>query len=476
MLARLGELTDITVVDTVEGDRATDAARVDAVGLLERIQAAAAATQAAMSVRFGRSQVTTQQRQVLRDPEAVGRGIADQLALACHVSPSEGSRRLGIARVLHTDLPATAALLRAGRISFYVAGLVVSETRHLDPARRRAVDAQLAAGLPGCAPRQAAALARKLAYAADPAGFVARGRTARTDRRVSVRPAPDTMSLLTGYLPVEQGVACWAALRAHTDTLKNAGDARTRDQIMADTLIERLTGQARAADVQAEVAIVLPVEALIDPTSPAPGTFGLGSTGLGSTGLGGLGTPGLGGLGTPGQGTSGPGCGALPATESGSTSGDVPDAVSGSVLVAEVLGYGPLPAPLAREILAESSGRRWWRRLFTAPHGGIVGGDPTRRCFDRTLATLIGYRDGGRCREPFCDAPARQIEHIVAFRNGGPTTFTNGRATCVRSNQAREMPGWQVRLVHDGRGAHPHTVLTVTPTGHTYTSRAGPAP
>jgi hypothetical protein len=443
MLARLGELTDLAVVDTVEADGDVDAARIDAVALLERIQAAAAATQAAVSVGFGRSQVGTQQRQVVRDPEAVGRGIADQLALACHVSPSEGSRRFTIARALHTDLPATARLLRDGRISFYVAGLVVSETRHLDPERRRRVDAQIAAGLVGCAPRQAAALARKLAYAADPEGFVARGRTARTDRRVSVRPAPDTMSLLTGYLPVEQGVACWAALRAHTDSLKSAGDERTRNRIMADTLIERLTGQARATDVQAEVAIVIPVEALTDPGGPGPGV-------------------------------PDPDCGAGRSPTPGSKGMAGP--ADRSAAVAEVLGYGPIPAPLAKEILATSNGRRWWRRLFTAPHGGIVGGDSKRRLFDGTLTTLIGYRDGGRCREPFCDAPARHTDHIVAFRDGGPTTFTNGRAVCVRSNQVREMPGWQTRLVHDGTGRHPHTVATTTPTGHTYTSRAGPAP
>lgn len=422
MLARLGELTD--TADPVEGDTAVDAARIDAIGLLERIQAAAAATQAALSVRFARSQVARQQQQVLRDPRSVGRGIGDQLALACRVSPSEGSRRLGIARALHDELPATARLLRDGRISFCVAGLVVSETRHLDPDRRRAVDTRIAAALPGCAPRQAAALARRYAYAADPQGYVNRGRTARTDRRVSIRPAPDTMSLLTGYLPVEQGVACWAALRAHTDTLKNGGDPRTRDQIMADTLIERITGQARAHDVQAEVAIVIPASALTHPASPGYAAHPDGE---------------------PGQ-------------------------------VAEVLGHGPLPMPLATEILAQSQGRKWWRRLFTAPHGGITGGDPTRRCFDGTLATLIGYRDGGRCREPFCDAPARHTDHIVAHRDGGLTTFGNGRATCVRSNQVREMPGWQVRLVHDGGGKHPHTVLTVTPTGHSYTSRAGPAP
>ena len=47
-----------------------------------------------------------------------------------------------------------------------------------------------------------------------------------------------TMSLLTGYLPAEQGIACLKSLRDHTDTLKTGGDARCRDQIMADTLVD----------------------------------------------------------------------------------------------------------------------------------------------------------------------------------------------------------------------------------------------
>ena len=98
-------------------------------------------------------------------------------------------------------------------------------------------------------------LVDKYAYEADPAGSVQRGRTARADRRVGLRPAPDAMVVFTGFLPVEQGVACWAALRAHTDTVKGRGDPRTRDQIMADTLVERVTGQAAATDVQAEVAL-----------------------------------------------------------------------------------------------------------------------------------------------------------------------------------------------------------------------------
>src|SRR5919107_2141725 len=206
MVARLGELTDAAAADTREGDRTIDAARVDAVALTERVAAAAAATQAALSARFARSQVSTQQRAVLRDPQQVKRGIADQLALACRVSPWEGSRRLGAARALHVDLPATFGLLRAGKVSAYVAGLVVTETRHLGPELRRRVDVEIvAAGLVDCAPRQAAALARRHAYAADPESYVRRRRTARGDRRVSVRPAPDTMSVVSADLPGEQG-------------------------------------------------------------------------------------------------------------------------------------------------------------------------------------------------------------------------------------------------------------------------------
>jgi hypothetical protein len=319
-----------------------DAVRIERMARLEKIKAAAGALQMAESVRFAQSQTQVQLAADVH-PDKIGRGIADQLGLACHVSGFEAARRLGVARGLWFELPETYRLLVAGEISEYVASLVVAETRHLDATTRGEVDRKITAGgICQMGLRSAAACARRYAYQADPEGYLQRGRTERKNRRVSLRPAPDTMSLLSGYLPAEQGVACLKALRDQTDAVKAAGDPRCRDQIMADTLVERLTGQATAADVNAELQIVMPLDALLDATNQTP---------------------------------------------------------------AQLDGYGPLAADLARDLLATSKGRLWWRRLYAAPVGGpLVGGDPHRRRFDGHLKKLIMWRDR-QCRDPFCDAP-----------------------------------------------------------------------
>jgi hypothetical protein len=444
LLARLTELATAPEPDP-HCDPAADTARIDQMALLERIKAASAAAQHTKMVGFARSQVEQQIANDALDPRLVGRGIGDQIGLACKVSPFTGSRRLGVARALHAELPATRALLAAGLISEDIATLVVAQTSHLDAEQRRLVDKQLAeAGLERLSPLRAAALAKRYAYQADPAGYVARGRTARKDRRVTLRPAPDTMTLLSGLLPVEQGVACLAALRKHTDEVIGKGDGRTRDQVMADTLVERLTGQAHAADVNVEVGIVIPVDALLHPEQPDRPDDDTDHREH------------------PEQQRR---------TDHPSAAG--PTGTAGS---AEVTGFGPIPAGIARDILAATQGKRWWRRLFTHPDNLVVGGDPRRRRFDGFLAHLIGIRDGGRCRDPYCDAPIRHLDHIQPHRAGGPTNFANGRGVCARGNYVREMPGWRVELVDHGLASRPHTVRTTTPTGHTYISTAGPAP
>jgi hypothetical protein len=72
----------------------SDAVRIDRIALLEKIQSAAAALQAAESVRFAQSQAKEQLAANVH-PDKIGRGIADQLGLACKISGFAATRRLG---------------------------------------------------------------------------------------------------------------------------------------------------------------------------------------------------------------------------------------------------------------------------------------------------------------------------------------------------------------------------------------------
>ncbi len=61
---------------------------------------------------------------------------------------------------------------------------------------------------------------------------------------MTLRPAPDAMTYLTALLPVAQGgVAVYAALTRKADSVRSGGDSRTGGQVMADTLVERITGR-----------------------------------------------------------------------------------------------------------------------------------------------------------------------------------------------------------------------------------------
>ena len=126
-----------TMADMVtDAEDASDAERIDRIAALERLKAGVAAVQAAEIVRFGRSQIQAQGAAGVH-PRRLGRGIADQIALACRTGPADGVRRLGDARAMWFELPGCLDLLSTGRISEWVAHLVVTETSHLDSFTRR---------------------------------------------------------------------------------------------------------------------------------------------------------------------------------------------------------------------------------------------------------------------------------------------------------------------------------------------------
>ncbi|WP_196841498.1 HNH endonuclease, partial [Arthrobacter sp. CAN_A1] len=128
----------------------------------------------------------------------------------------------------------------------------------------------------------------------------------------------------------------------------------------------------------------------------------------------------------------------------------------------------------------------WVRRLYTAPASGeLVAMDSKARLFTTAQRRFITARDD-TCRTPYCDAPIRHIDHIVAWHRGGSTSMSNGAGLCEACNHTKETPGWTAQphpAPDPGPGSGSgsgigsrHTFRITTPTGHTYDSTAPPLP
>ncbi len=337
---------------------------IDQLRRLEELKGAAAAAQARVTTTFAATQRAAQEASGV-PAHQVGNGIAAQIGLARRDSPHRGGRHLGLAQALVHELPHTLAALSAGHISEWRATLITRETACLTAEHRRTVDAQLAArpgGLEALGDKTTAAEARRAGYRLDPHAVTNRARSAAADRRVSLRPAPDTMTWLGALLPATQGVAAYTALTKHADTARTAGDQRTRGQVMADTLVERLTGHPTTDMLPVEIQLVMTDRTLLT-DHPEP---------------------------------------------------------------AELTGYGPLPAPLVRDWLRgdpanTGKANAWVRRLYTTPTTGqLIAMDTRRRCFDGKLRRFLIITDR-TCRTPWCDAPIRHLDHPHPVAQGGQT-------------------------------------------------------
>jgi hypothetical protein len=167
-------------------------------------------------------------------------------------------------------MPHTLAALECGALSEWRAGLIVREAADLSAQDRRALDAELCADaskLDGMGNARIAGAAQQIAQRLDDRAASERAAKAAADRRVAIRPAPDAMSYVTALLPAAQGVSVYAAL---TRAAAAADDHRSRGAVMADTLVERVTGRPVRVPEPVAVNLVLSDETLLGgDTSPA---------------------------------------------------------------------------------------------------------------------------------------------------------------------------------------------------------------
>jgi hypothetical protein len=390
----------------------SESALVEEISRLERVKSAAAAGQARAAAALDELRRATESAAgVPRSRQ--GRGLASEVALARRDSPARGGQHLGVAKALVHEMPHTLAALQCGALSEWRATLIVRESACLAVEDRRTLDAELCGEvgtLDGWGDARIVAEAKKIACRLDVQAGVDRAARAESDRTVTTRPAPDAMVYVTALLPVARGVGVYAALKRAADTTV---DGRSRGQVMADTLYERVTGRPSAVAEPVAVNLVIADETLLGADDSA----------------------------------------------------------------AVVEGYGPIPASVARGLVSgaavDGRSRCTLRRLYRHPaSGALVAMESRARRFPKGLAAFIGLRDQ-TCRTPYCDAPIRHRDHARPRHRGGATCAANGLGACERCNYAKEAAGWRVTTGYDkGR----HTAEFVTPTGHRYRSTAPPAP
>ncbi|GAA5188886.1 HNH endonuclease signature motif containing protein [Arthrobacter gyeryongensis] len=405
-------------------DLADRAELINQLRALEDLKSAAAAAQARIAVAFDAAQRSADAAAGV-PAEEQGRGVGAQVALARRESPARGSRLSGLAKALVTEMPRTLAALESGRLNEWRATLLVKETACLSAEDRCAVDEELAADtgvFDGAGDKTIIAAARAAAYRRDPRSVTQRASHAATERHVSLRPAPDTMTYLTALLPVAQGVAVHAALSRHADSLRSGGDARSRGQVMADALVERTTGTPGGIS-GVEVQLVMTDRTLFQGDAE-PARL--------------------------------PGYGIVPA-------GWARTLLAGNQNQAEP----------GQDQDQDQDLKLWLRRLFTAPGTGeLVATDSRARLFPAGLRRFIQARDD-TCRTPYCDAPIRHVDHIVPWHHGGTTSLANGAGLCEACNHTKELTGWTAATTRPGTR---HVLEIRTPTGHTYRSTAPPLP
>lgn len=373
-------------VDDLDGRESAESIRA-----LEELICSATAAQAKLAVQLDVQ--TRRQTAAAGEPERrQGRGVASQVAFARRVSPHVGQRLLGLAKVVAHELPHTWQAWQQGRITEWKATIMARETACLALADRLAIDAEVAGdpdAIEAMGPRELAATAADLAAQLDPEAVVAKRRKAESERHVTLRPAPDTMTWFTALLPAKDGVAVLAALRAAADFATGQGDPRGRGQIMADTLVARVTGRTPAEGTLAQLNLTMSDTALFGTSEEA----------------------------------------------------------------AHLDGFGPIPAELAREIVHGAlTGNDYLdiRRLFTHPDTGQLQAMEARtRRFRGNLAKFIRLRDR-TCRTPWCEAPIRDIDHAEDHQLTGDTSAANGQGLCQTCNQAKNSTGWQARPTDSG--------------------------
>ena len=430
--------TTVHDVSVALDDLALIQARIDALEG-EKLLAVERARRAA--VRCEPDLLAGEQLRVLRAGtarrhELARRAFVADVATTLRLSERQADHLVDTAQTLTSSGAATLGELSRGRIGAPHATAMADVLADLPDAQARA--AVQAEALPRAAtatPAQFRAHLRRARDRAHPEPFTLRHARAAAKRGVFVDPAADGMAWLSAYLPATTAHAAHDRLTTAARTAREAGDPRTLSQLRADAYAALLlSGAELAADAP--------------PGSAAPSVAD-----------------------TSGRTRSGAG---------GPTAGPIPDLAAHARRIvprvrvtvpvmallgrsddaAELTGHGAIDPDVAAFLTA---GAPSLRRLLVDPVSGeLLTADPGTYAVPAALRTYLEARDG-TCRFPGCTRPAPRcdVDHTVAWADGGRTTADNLAHLCRRHHVMKHETRWSASQEADG------TLVWTSPSGRT---------
>jgi uncharacterized protein DUF222 len=426
--------------------------------------------------------------------------IAPMLGLSRRSAQNKVTRALGLV----TDLPKLVDLVAAGSIDLQRAVAVDDVMREVlgphDEAWRQIHDT-IVERVSGRTLRRVRELTRRAINDADPGGAARRHEEAASARRVALDPLPNAMAMITAILPADEGQLVDTVLDALADGCRHhqqtAGtpDTRTHEQRRADAFVALFRSVAHSTPLKvlagANASAVddqLPFGGRFEPTSGEPGLIGWWIP------------PEL-----PRQQGRRP---QINVTMSWST------LMGADEQAADLAGYGPIPAPLARAIAEEAkryrvvalpdagprrparpaSAARGVRQSPTAPRAQLAWSSASRTVKlqpprpelhgpgDQAYCTAPhpGYRPPQSmidrvvafhqvCRHPGCARRAQScdVDHVVRFPEGR-TCPCNLMPLCRAHHRLKTHGGWTARFTSSDEGHPPGTVEWTSRLGRRY--------
>ncbi|GGI80586.1 HNH endonuclease signature motif containing protein [Pseudarthrobacter scleromae] len=330
--------------------------------------------------------------------------VAAEIGCVLAIGPRAASAFLAVSHALTSTLPLTLAALQAGTISWQhargmadeaatldAAGAAALEAHFLDPDTPRPAGAATIGEMPAYRFRHKARTWRERHH---PESLEKRHTKAVADRRVEYSPDQDGMAWLSAYLPAHQAMAGWNRLNALARGMQGPHEARTLTQLRADHFASAIltsgtstssgdgaetgTDLTPSSRIRAQVLVTVPVLALMGVT-------------------------------------------------------DEP---------AMLDGYGPIPASMARDLVA--NGADAFHRVLVDPRDGApleIGRTSYR--VTKAMRNWLRLRDG-TCPFPGCSNPSldNEADHLLAWHHGGTTGISNLGQPCPKHHKLRHTTGW----------------------------------